>query len=139
MRLSKARYHLKAWSRLPLAERLGYALDRARGVLEEVGVAEPDLPDSRYRANAAALEAAAYGYTPGRYDGAVALFQPAERLDVLDSRPGWAEVVAGPLESHDIPGSHDSMVDPPNVAVFAARLGEAIERACGEEPAAAAA
>jgi amino acid adenylation domain-containing protein len=139
MRLSKARYHLKAWSRLPLAERLGYAFDRARGVLEEAGIAEPELADSRYRANAAALEAAAYGYSPGRYDGAVALFQPAERLDVLDSRPGWAEVVGGPLESHDIPGSHDNMVDPPNVAVFAGRLAEAIGRACREAPAAAAA
>jgi amino acid adenylation domain-containing protein len=130
MRLSKARYHIKAWRNLPRGERLGYALDRARGVLEEAGVAEAELPDSRYRANAAALETAAYGYAPGRYDGAVALFQPAERLDVLDSRPGWAEVVAGPLQSHDIPGSHDTMVDPPNVAIFAARLREAIDRAC---------
>jgi thioesterase domain-containing protein/acyl carrier protein len=130
MRLAKMRYHLKAWSGLPLVRKLGYAIDRARGVLEEVGVAEAELPDSRYRANAAALESAAYGYDPGPYDGAVALFQPAARLDVLDTLPGWSEVVTGPIESHDIPGSHDTMAEPPNVATFAERLRQAIDRAC---------
>ena len=129
MRRSKVRYHLKAWRALPLERRFGYAIERARGVLEEVGAATPVLPDSRYRANAAALEAAAYRYHPQPYDGAVALFQPAERLDVLDTLPGWTEVVSGPLEAHDIPGSHGTMAEPPNVAVFAARLREALARA----------
>jgi len=129
MRLAKARFHFKAWSALPLRRRLSYALDRARGVLEDVGAATPVLPDSRYRANAAALEQAAYGYVPGRYDGAVALFQPAERLDVLDTLPGWSQVVAGPIEAHDIPGTHGTMAEPPNVATFAARLREALDRA----------
>jgi amino acid adenylation domain-containing protein len=136
MRLSKARYHLKMWSRLPYAERLGYALDRVRGVMEDVGVAEVDVATG-YRRNAEALERAAYGYTPGSYQGTVALFQPAERLTVLDSRPGWATYVTGRLESHDIPGSHGTMVESPNVAVFAARLREAIAGALPERAAAA--
>ena len=130
MRISKARYHLNVWRGLPLGERIGYAVDRARGVLEDVGVAGPDADHHRYRPYSAALEKAAYAYVPPHYDGRVALFQPAERLDVLDSRPGWAEVIAGPLESHDIPGSHGTMIEPPNAAVFAARLRDAIDRAC---------
>ncbi|MBV8685288.1 MAG: amino acid adenylation domain-containing protein [Alphaproteobacteria bacterium] len=138
MRRSKIRYHLRVWGSLPLTRRLAYAYDRARGVLEEAGVAAPDLPEGRRR-NAAALERAAYAYRPGAYEGAMALFQPADRLDVLDAAPGWAEVVAGPLEAHDIPGTHGTMIEPPNVETFAARLREALDRACPLAPSAAAA
>lgn len=130
MRLSKAFYHLKAWSNLPLRERLAYALDRTRGLLEEIGGAAPDTTDGSYRSYAQTLDQAAYAYTPEPYDGPVILFQPIERLKVLDSRPGWLEVVTGTLETHDIPGSHGTMVEPPNVAIFAARLRESIGRIC---------
>jgi len=101
----------------------GAELPAGSGVRRIAGARERAL------AFADAMEQAAYGYFPGDYDGAVALFQPAERLAVLDSRPGWAEVVRGPLESYDIPGTHGTMADPPNVATFAARLRDAIERA----------
>jgi thioesterase domain-containing protein len=49
---------------------------------------------------------------------------------VLDSRPGWSEVVRGSLESFDIPGTHGTMAEPPNVVTFALRLNEALDRAC---------
>lgn len=130
MRMSKARYHLGVWNNLPIGKRLDYAFDRARGLMEDVGVAEIAEREGRYRIFAAQMEQAAYSYFPGDYDGAVALFQPAERLAVLDSRPGWAEVVRGSLESFDIPGTHGSMAEPPNVASFAERLNEALDRAC---------
>ncbi|WP_066587333.1 non-ribosomal peptide synthetase [Sphingomonas pruni] len=130
MRMSKARYHLGVWSNLPIGKRLDYAFDRARGLMEDVGVAEIAEREGRYRVFAAQMEQAAYSYFPGDYDGAVALFQPAERLAVLDSRPGWAEVVRGPLESYDIPGTHGTMAEPPNVATFAQRLTEALDRSC---------
>ncbi|HEX4694088.1 amino acid adenylation domain-containing protein [Sphingomonas sp.] len=139
MRMSKARYHLGVWNSLPFNRRLGYALERARGMLEEVGMADADRPDGRYRPFAAVMEQAAYGYTPGVYDGAVALFQPTERLDVLDTRPGWATIVTGPLQAHDIPGSHGTMTEPPNADVFAARLRDSIERALKPGQSAAAA
>ncbi|WP_161978404.1 non-ribosomal peptide synthetase [Sphingomonas oligophenolica] len=139
MRLSKARYHLKVWAQLSAGKRLSYAFDRARGVLEDVGIAEVVTDNAEYRRNIEALEQAAYRYTPGGYDGAVALFQPAERLDVLDSRPGWAAHVTGPLETYDIPGSHGTMVDLPHVAVYAARLRAAIDWALADRPAALAA
>ncbi|MDQ2877457.1 MAG: amino acid adenylation domain-containing protein [Pseudomonadota bacterium] len=138
MRLSKARYHLRTWRTLPFRQRWRYALDRARGVLEEAGIAEADVASPGYRIIADALETAAYGYVPGSYDGRVVLFQPVERLDVLDCRPGWSRVVAGPIENHDIPGSHGTMVEQPNVAIFAERLGDAIARVCAARPAAAA-
>jgi len=48
---------------------------------------------------------------------------------VLDTRPGWASVVAGPLATHDIPGSHGTMTEPPNADVFARHLRAAIEAA----------
>lgn len=137
MRMSKARYHLGVWSNLPIGKRLDYAFDRARGLMEDVGVAEIAEREGRYRVFAAQMEQAAYGYFPGDYDGAVALFQPAERLAVLDSRPGWAEVVRGSLESYDIPGTHGTMAEPPNVATFAARLNEALDRATRADRAAA--
>jgi amino acid adenylation domain-containing protein len=130
MRMSKARYHLGVWGNLPLGKRLDYAFDRARGLMEDVGVAEIAEREGRYRVFAAQMEQAAYGYFPGDYDGVVALFQPAERLAVLDSRPGWSEVVRGSLESFDIPGTHGTMAEPPNVATFAQRLNEALDRAC---------
>ncbi|WP_066825791.1 non-ribosomal peptide synthetase [Sphingomonas mali] len=130
MRMSKARYHLGVWSNLPIGKRLDYAFDRARGLMEDVGVAEIAEREGRYRVFAAQMEQAAYGYVPGDYDGVVALFQPAERLAVLDSRPGWADVVRGSLESFDIPGTHGTMAEPPNVATFAQRLNEALDRAC---------
>ena len=100
-----------------------------------VGVAEIDQQRGRYGAYAAAMEQAAYDYTPGNYDGPVALFQPTERAGLLDSRPGWAEVVSGPLELHNIPGSHWTMLTAPNVASFAVRLREAIERVLPAGPA----
>lgn len=130
MRMSKARYHLGVWSNLPIGKRLDYAFDRARGLMEDVGVAEIAEREGRYRVFAAQMEQAAYGYFPGDYDGVVALFQPAERLAVLDSRPGWSEVVRGSLESFDVPGTHGTMAEPPNVATFAQRLNEALDRAC---------
>ncbi len=130
MRVSKARYHLGVWNNLPIGKRLDYAFDRARGLMEDVGVAGIAEREGRYRVFAAQMEQAAYGYVPGDYDGVVALFQPAERLAVLDSRPGWAEVVRGSLESFDIPGTHGTMAEPPNVATFAERLNQALDRAC---------
>lgn len=137
MRMSKARYHLGVWNNLPLGKRLDYAFDRARGLMEDVGVAEIAEREGRYRVFAAQMEQAAYSYFPGDYDGAVGLFQPAERLAVLDSRPGWAEVVRGSLESYDIPGTHGTMAEPPNVATFAERLNEALDRAIRADRAAA--
>jgi thioesterase domain-containing protein len=129
MMASKARYHAAMWWRLPVNERLRYAFARAKGVLENIGVAEPDLPDDDYHQLRTALEAAAYRYSPGAYDGDVALFQPVDRLDVLDTRPGWSARVQGRFVAHDIPGDHGTMRDQPNVATFAARLKEELERA----------
>ncbi len=47
LRLSKARYHLKVWNGLSLGERWRYAVDRWRGVLEDVGIADADLGGDR--------------------------------------------------------------------------------------------
>ncbi|MBX3593368.1 amino acid adenylation domain-containing protein [Sphingomonas sp.] len=129
MRIAKARYHLAMWNRLPLAQRLTYAMDRARGVMEDVGAPEATHDNPNFERVTRGLERAAYGYVPGPYDGALALFQPADRLSVLDTAPGWRPLAHGAFEVHDIPGTHDDLVDPPHVDVFAARMREAIDRA----------
>ncbi|WP_165356594.1 non-ribosomal peptide synthetase [Sphingosinicella sp. BN140058] len=125
MKLSKARYHAAMWMRLPGSQRLAYARARARGVLEETGLADAELPETRYRKLRGALEQAAYGYCPQPYGGDVTLFQPIDRLDVLDTAPGWAEVVTGRLRALDVSGEHGTMFDPPYIEEFAARLREA--------------
>lgn len=137
MLASKARHHAAMWWRLPASERLPYAFARARGVLEELGMAEPELRSGTYYQHRDALEIAAYAYQPGSYKGDVAVFQPIDRLDVLDTRPGWSTVVRGKLSVHDIPGDHGTMRNPPNVATFAARLSDElsqIERVHAEAP-----
>jgi len=125
MKLSKARYHAAMWMRLPGPQRLAYARARARGVLEETGLADAELPETRYRKLRGALEQAAYGYRPQPYDGDVTLFQPIDRLDVLDTTPGWAEVVTGRLSAFEISGEHGTMFDRPFIEEFAGRLREA--------------
>jgi Thioesterase domains of type I polyketide synthases or non-ribosomal peptide synthetases len=134
MLISKARYHAATWWRLPLAERLHYAVARWRGTLENLGVSEPDLPQDRYHQLRTALEDAAYPYRPGTYDGDVALFQPIDRIHVLDTRPGWAQVVNGRLAAYDVPGDHGTMRDPPNVTTFATLLRPELERATTPVP-----
>jgi len=122
MKLSKLGFHFRAWRKVPWGERLAYIAERLRSAPVE------DEEDNPYRANTTGLETAAYGYRPGKYEGAVAIFQPADRPRVLDTLPGWSEVVTGPIQSHDIPGTHGSMVEQPNVAVFAQHLREALAR-----------
>jgi len=77
----------------------------------------------------AALDRAAYGYRPSAYGGDIALFQPAARPDVLDSVPGWKPLVSGRFASHEIPGTHSSMLLPPHVEAFGEAMRDELLRA----------
>ncbi len=53
---------------------------------------------------------------------------------MLDTEPGWREVVLGVLTSYDVPGSHTTITDPPNVEIFASRLRDALDSAAPAVP-----
>jgi len=56
-------------------------------------------------------EVAGRAYRPGPYAGRVVLFQTSKRPvgPQWDLTSGWRELVAGPLEVHEIPGDHESV------------------------------
>ena len=135
IRLSKARYHLKIWNGLPLGERWRYAVGRLHGVLEDAGIADADLGgtiDGRRRV--AALLKARDRYVPEPSPVDVALFQPFERLGVFDTEPGWREVVRGGLTCYDVPGTHTTITDSPNVEIWARHLRDALDQAAPAAP-----
>ena len=122
LRLSKVRYHLGIWRRLPWRQRWRYAVDRFRGVMEETGIADAEIVESHGRDRTKALENAALAYVPPAYDGDVAIFQPVDRLDVWDTVPGWCRVVSGAVHAFDVPGDHGTITDPDGARVWAAQL-----------------
>lgn len=120
--LSEARYHWPRFWREPAARKVRYLADRIQGLMES-----PDAKEVRgLEAGRAELARMVWNYQPPTYSGAVALFQPRQRLDVLDFRPGWAERVGGELVAHDIPGTHITMHHEPNVQKLGALLRAAL-------------
>jgi thioesterase domain-containing protein len=121
--ISKLKYHLIEAVRQRSETRWRYVLERFDGLLQSLSrsLVNSDRPTTFD----VMLDEAALDYVPQPYQGDVALFQPAARPDVLDYRPGWAEVVRGEFAAFDIPGAHRTMLEHPNVQKTAARL-----RAC---------
>ncbi len=130
MRVSKIRHHLSALLRLKGAARRRYALDRLRGMIEPLfDRFHPPQEIEQRLSLSRVLDDAALRYETPAYAGDVALFQPADRPDVLDYRPGWREVVRGAFASFEIDGGHRTMLEPPYVAELAARMNACLRRA----------
>ena len=129
LRWSKARFHTRQWMRGSGHSRASYLRDRLQAVLEDVRLSRSRVAEGTHGAIRAELDRAAYAYRPSLYSGDVALFTPLERPDVLDPRPGWAQVVRGWFRPHEIPGGHSTMLEHPHVAEFARHLREAIAEA----------
>jgi amino acid adenylation domain-containing protein len=130
MRRSKIRHHMQMLLRHKGKDRWTYAMERLRGILDEA--------TERFRAPVTIgesvgfnkiLDHAALHYEPEPFAGDIALFQPADRPDVLDYRPGWREVVRGAFASFEIPGAHRTMLEAPYVAELAARMNACLRRA----------
>ncbi|MBV8167735.1 MAG: AMP-binding protein, partial [Alphaproteobacteria bacterium] len=124
--VSKLKFHLGH----ALVQRGGgwrYAAARGRGALRRVvqnvnpACLPPEFEDL--------LERAALDYVPAPYDGDVTLFQPAERPDVFDYRPGWRAVVRGTFTACDVPGTHRTVLDPPQVRELGAAMRACLARA----------
>jgi amino acid adenylation domain-containing protein len=130
MRASKIRHHLAALMRLDGAARWRYAVDRFRGMME--GMRDRFRPPHAVEDVlwiGSVLDNAALHYETPLYAGDVALFQPADRPDVLDYRQGWREVVRGAFATFEIPGGHRTMLEEPYVAELGARMNACLRRA----------
>jgi amino acid adenylation domain-containing protein len=130
MRASKVRHHLATLMRLDGAARWHYAVDRLRGVMESLrDRLRPPHAMENVLWIGSVLDNAALHYETPLYAGDVALFQPADRPDVLDYRRGWREVVRGAFATFEIPGGHRTMLEEPYVAELGARMGACLRRA----------
>jgi amino acid adenylation domain-containing protein len=128
--VSKARQHLAAAWRQGGRGILRYASTRARNALqrygqwaERGGVPEPASP---FRAQ---LARACRVYEPGRYEGPVAMFQPADRPRIMEFASAWAEVIDADFVAFDSPGDHVSMLADPNAQRLGALMSEALATA----------
>ncbi len=72
------------------------------------------------------MQPAVAAYRPGRYPGRVALFQ-ARRPKALDLRPGWAEVVTGGLVDYAFAGTHQTMLEQPQVQDLARLMNACLD------------
>jgi thioesterase domain-containing protein len=130
LRASKIRYHLSTLLRLKGAARWHYVTDRLRGVKDSVTDRfRPPPAFEQTLSLARVLDNAALRYETPQYSGDVALFQPADRPDVLDYRPGWRDVIRGAFASFEIPGGHRTMLEEPHVAELGARIMACLRRA----------
>ena len=73
------------------------------------------------------MQPAVAAYRPGRYAGRVALFQ-AKRPKPLDLRPGWAETVTGELIALNFSGTHQTMLEQPQVQKLASLMNGCLDR-----------
>jgi surfactin family lipopeptide synthetase A len=72
-------------------------------------------------------------YNPQPYSGRVVLFRASTKSEEASS--GWRDVVTGPMELHDIPGTHVGMFFDPHVQDLASRLAASIEgKRAGDAP-----
>ena len=77
-----------------------------------------------------ALSACA-SYTPSPYVGRVTLFRTDHGGPRHDPRMGWDKLARGGLDVKRIPGSHMTLLRPPNVEVFAGMLRESLDEIAG--------
>ena len=69
-------------------------------------------------------------YKPPVYPGSVTLFRASKRPAGYYDSPdlGWAELAAGGVQIHEIPGYHGSIITEPRVRVLAERLQECLSK-----------
>jgi thioesterase domain-containing protein len=105
--------------------RLEERSDQDAGAIEEQNRRLAQL-EHVYTMNLRALKS----YRPRPYPGKVTLFN-AEKIDkgvIPDPLCAWVGL-ADEIETHTVPGDHDSMLTEPNVAVLAQKLDAALRRA----------
>jgi len=78
-----------------------------------------------------ALRSASDAYVPQPYSGKITYFRPVQKSLFTSDLPaaGYAELAAGGLDIHEIPGSHDNLMAEPQVIVLAERLKACLAQA----------
>lgn len=99
-----------------------------------IGRLEASFARARARRNSAKLtdleEILAFAtamHRPKQYPGRVALLRADTKLDAALS--GWRDLLTGPVETHEIPGSHMGIFFEPHVQHLATRLTVSLENA----------
>ncbi|MBH8552834.1 amino acid adenylation domain-containing protein [Nostocaceae cyanobacterium CENA357] len=74
-------------------------------------------------------------YVPSIYPGQMTFMQIEEQVEKMETpsskhitQLGWANLVAGELDVHYIPGTHDSILKEPNVQILSAKLKTCLEK-----------
>ncbi len=130
---SKLKYHVGQVLRMRPLDGGAYLIARSREALARRRKRGYPPSSDRHPGFGEIREQAAFAYEPPAYDGAVALFQPADTLDVYDYQPGWADVVKGELSNCTLPGDHTSILDEPHVQALGAAIRSALFRAQAAE------
>jgi amino acid adenylation domain-containing protein len=133
LELSRLKFHWTEMLRRRGSDRWSYLAQHARNFLRRLSIGRR-LPEavSQLSAFNGILDQAALRYEPRSYAGDVVLFQPSRRPHVLDYRAGWADVVTGEFDAHDIPGTHYTMLEQPEVMVLGAKIRDCLHRAQGQ-------
>ena len=76
---------------------------------------------------------AARKYRAAPYDGKLALFRSAYAKELYADDPtlGWSLVADSEVEILDVPGDHNTMLQPPQISILAQKLVDCLERAQG--------
>ena len=76
---------------------------------------------------------AARKYRAAPYDGKLALFRSAYAKELYADDPtlGWSLVTGNEVEILDVPGDHNTMLQPPQISILAKKLVDCLERARG--------
>jgi amino acid adenylation domain-containing protein len=128
VRFSLLKHQLRKFGRMRSRELRGFAAERAGKVVARLlRRAAAGGPPGHYFDGI--IDRTAMHYEPLPYPGDIALFQPIERPDIFDYRPGWEEIVTGTVTAYDVPGGHHTMLHEPNVRVLADKLRAALDRA----------
>jgi thioesterase domain-containing protein len=129
LELSRLKHYWSETLRLRGPKLWSYLSTRAKGILRRVSLSPEPAEEARFLSVNGILDNAALHYAPKAYPGDAVLLQPARRPHLLDYRAGWQEVVMGELSAYDLPGTHYTMLEQPDVADLGARLRECLRRA----------
>ena len=118
-------YIRDGWSKLTMVSPQRRALVYARTVA--AGQSLPHLPDHASAVN----WFAAMRYRPSRYPGCVHLFRAMSQEEEFDRTLGWEPFAGAGVEVHEVAGTHNSIMQKPNVQSLADQLTARLSLAQG--------
>jgi amino acid adenylation domain-containing protein len=130
-------FHLAILRRLEPRARIPYAREKGETMLrwawQKLETKHANRLPRAVRLVRSASRRAAEHYVPGPYNGPVTLFRAGDWASRghEDASLGWSSVSVRRLEIVEIPGSHDTILDEPNLAVLGEKLAECLGQLSG--------